>query len=347
MRKSKHVIILASTQKLYQGIAKGNIIADFTAPAFNLRTLTLDAARALFRAAAKLKASAFIIELARSEMEYTSQPPQEYASNILKAAQVENWTGPIFLQADHFKIKKENFTTAHQKEITDLESLIKEALAAGFYNIDIDCSAFPLAENIEYTAYFLNFIRQNQPNDIVISVGGEVGEIGRENTSPEQLRKFLDGLKKETTRLGHKDGIVKVAVQTGTSHGQGGVIDWENLKALSSESKNQGLAGIVQHGASTLPDADFAKFPRAGVLEIHLSTEFQNIILESPHFPADLRAKIQTKTDLGKYENEILSLPQKNKDKICQELEKKFTFFLKTLGVGDTKDLIQNIYNSE
>ena len=162
----------ASTYDLYQKIARGEL-SGFTAPAFNIRLLTYDTMRALFRAAKKHKPRAFIIELAQSEMEYTNQTPEEYAQNCMRAAEAEGYEGPIFLQADHFKCLE-----VQPPDIKKLEGLIKRAIKAGFYNIDIDCSALPLEQNIKQTNYFVDFIRKHQPKDITISIGAEVGEIG-------------------------------------------------------------------------------------------------------------------------------------------------------------------------
>ena len=62
---------------------------------------------------------------------------------------------------------------------------------------------------------------------------------------------------------------------------------------LSETSRAQyGLSGAVQHGASTLPDEAFDRFPATGTAEIHLATGFQNMIYDSKDFPAKLRAKI-------------------------------------------------------
>ena len=48
----------------------------------------------------------------------------------------------------------------------------------------------------------------------------------------------------------------------------------------------------MQHGASTLPPDAFDAFPRAGACEIHLATDFQNMVYEHPQFPADLKAEM-------------------------------------------------------
>jgi fructose/tagatose bisphosphate aldolase len=357
---------LASTQKLYEKIARGEI-GGFTVPAFNIRTLTFDVARALFRAAKKEKAGAFIVELAQSEMDYTCQSPKEYVENVTAAAAKEKFEGPIFFQGDHFKANSKN-----------LEELIRESIKAGFFNIDIDGSVFDnLKENARATAKFTFFIRNLQPKSVEISIGGEVSKIGGKNTSLKDFKEFIETYQKELSKYGKIKWIIKVAVQTGTSHG--GIVlpsgkleqieaDFDTLTKLSKEAKKYGMAGAVQHGASTLPENYFKRFPKTGCCEIHLATQFQNIIYDSDYFPKDLREKIYNwlkkkfwqkkkpgdteeqffykfrKRALGHFKKEILKIPQKNIDKICEQLEEKFIFFFQKLNVSDTKDLIRKIY---
>ena len=57
-------------------------------------------------------------------------------------------------------------------------------------------------------------------------------------------------------------------------------------RRLSTVAREKyGLAGAVQHGASTLPDEAFNNFPRTETAEIHLATNFQNMLYD--HLPAD------------------------------------------------------------
>ncbi len=136
----------------------------------------------------------------------------------------------------------------------------------------------------------------------MVSIGGEIGEVGKENSTEAELRAYLDGYRQElTTRAGADAvGLSKVSVQTGTSHGgvplpDGGVaevkLDFGTLERLSAVCRSYGLAGAVQHGASTLPDELFHNFPRVETAEIHLATGFQNALYDHPEFPADLRSE--------------------------------------------------------
>ncbi len=297
----------ASIKGLYEYFAED--YPGFTVPAINIRGLTYDVARAAFRKAIEYNVGAVIFEIARSEIGYTKQRPLEYAAVILSAAVREGYRGPVFLQGDHFQIVRRNFEKDPDGEINYLKRLIREAIEAEFYNIDIDSSTLvdlskeELFEqqrpNFEYTAMLAEYIRSLEPEGVSISIGGEIGEIGHKNSTPEELRAFLDGF---NTVFKEKNGLSKISVQTGTSHGgivlpDGSLkqvsIDFETLKNLSEIARKEyGLGGAVQHGASTLPEDAFDMFPQAGTAEIHLATGFQNIIYESKALPSNFRNEV-------------------------------------------------------
>ncbi|UCD54817.1 MAG: class II fructose-bisphosphate aldolase [Candidatus Omnitrophota bacterium] len=365
----------------YLARGKGEL-NGFTVPAINLRTLTFDLARAIFRVARKLNAGAFIFEIAKSEMGYTAQIPAEYTSACLAAAIAEKFSGPVFIQGDHFQLKAEKYKENPQKEIENMKLLIKDAIGAGFYNIDIDSSTLvdlskPTTKeqqlhNYKVCALLTEFIRKIQPQGLDVSIGGEIGEVGGKNSTPEELRFFMQGYKE---LIGENTlGISKMSIQTGTSHG--GVIlpdgtvakvklDFDTLKKLSKLARDEfGMAGAVQHGASTLPNDAFGKFPEIETAEVHLATQFQNIIYDSPFFPAQLKEKIyawikenlsnerkegQTeeqfiyktrKKALGPFKEDIINLPADIKKKIVSEVEKEFQFLFEKLRIKDTKDLV-------
>src|SRR5688500_198434 len=201
--------IPASIQLLYEALGRYEIHEKFTVPALNLRTITYELARAGFRAAMKHQVGPFIFEIARSEIGYTEQRPGEYAACILAAAVKENYKGPVFIQGDHFQASAKKWATEEGKnsEVKALESLIDEAIAAEFYNIDIDTStlvdlSFPTRDeqqktNYTYTAHLTRYIRERQPKGIEISIGGEIGEVGKYNTQPDEVRAYVEGIKRE------------------------------------------------------------------------------------------------------------------------------------------------------
>ncbi|PIU14982.1 hypothetical protein COT20_02240 [bacterium (Candidatus Gribaldobacteria) CG08_land_8_20_14_0_20_39_15] len=296
-------VFVSSIAPFYKNFVRASL-EKFSVPAFNLRILTFDSARALFKAAKKCRTNLFIIELAQSEMNYTKQSPKYFSKNILKAAEAEDYKEQIFLQADHFRPN------------ANLEKLIKKSIKAGFYNIDIDCSSLSLSENIKETNYYIEFIKKCQPKGLEINIGGELGDIGSSNTRAEELEEFLQKVK----------GINKVAVQTGTVHGKGGAIDWQLVQNLSQIAKKYGLAGIVQHGASTLSEADLRRLPQCGVREVHLATKIMQTILEHPSFPYKI-----SKQEIGAFKDKINKIPQAVKNKIMEAVEEKFLYFFNCL----------------
>src|SRR5439155_3896942 len=149
-----------------------------------------------FRAARGLEGGALVFEIARSEIGYTEQRPAEYGAVVLAAAIREEWEGPVFLQGDHFQTNPKKMKDGPEKEVAAIEALIDEAIPAGFFQIDIDTSTLvdlsqsTLAEqqrqNSEISARLTKFIRSREPAEVPISVGGEIGEVGKENSTPEE-----------------------------------------------------------------------------------------------------------------------------------------------------------------
>jgi fructose-bisphosphate aldolase class II len=371
----------SSIHDFYMARGRGEF-GGFTVPAINLRSMTYDLARAIFRVGKKNGSGAFIFEIARSEIGYTDQSPIEYASVVLAAAIRESYSGPVFIQGDHFQVNAAKFKENPDKEIEGLKALIGNAISSGFYNIDIDSSTLvdvsktDLKEqqllNYQVCVRLTQFIRRVEPRGITVSVGGEIGEIGHQNSTPEDLQAFMIGLK---NRLGKGlVGINKISVQTGTTHGgvvlpNGSIakikLDFSTLKTLSEIARREyGLAGAVQHGASTLPPEAFHKFVECETAEVHLATQFQNMIYESEHFPNDLKKRIyewlkvnvaseakQGETEeqflyktrkkaLGSFKKEIMGLPQQARDAIAAEIEAKFDFLFKQLNVVNKRALV-------
>ncbi|MFH1017553.1 MAG: class II fructose-bisphosphate aldolase [Pseudomonadota bacterium] len=305
-------VVPASIYDFYKLKGEGKF-QKITVPAFNLRGLTYDLARSLCRAALATNTRAFIFEISRSEIGYTDQRPAEYAAVILAAALREGFTGPVFLQGDHFQFDAERFRAKPEEETAALERLSVEAMEAGFFNLDIDASTLvePNAATLEeqqklncaQTAHMIRFIRKHQPKDVTVAIGGEIGEVGKKKSTLDELRVFLDGtIAALGSPAGAVEGLSKVSVQTGTQHG--GVpdadgkpsrmeVDFKTLEELSKLAISAyKLAGAVQHGASTLADKQFDGFPQANAAEIHLSTAFQNFVFDGGHFPEGLYQEI-------------------------------------------------------
>jgi hypothetical protein len=125
-----------------------------------------------------------------------------------------------------------------------------------------------------------------------------------------------------------------------------------------------GLGGAVQHGASTLPPEAFDAFPRVGACEIHLATDFQNMIYEHPGFPAELKAEMYAwlrehateerkpkdteeqfiykarKKAIGPFKRRMWSIDAQARQAISQSLEERFTFLMRQLKIDGTSQVV-------
>jgi 6-phosphofructokinase len=380
--------ILSSLYSLY--VAKAKDKRQYTVPAINIRGMAYNTARPVFTSAVANNVGPFILEIAKSEIGYTAQRPAEFTTSILAAAIKEGYRGPVYLQGDHFQISadvyygnaKKGIEANPEKAKSDIKEMIREAVAAGFYQIDLDMSTLvdwskPTANeqqknNYLETALLTAFVRDLEREfgldklGIVVNLGGEIGEIGmgldkgqQLNSSVEDLRAFMNGYLAELKALGQQIGyelkpVTKIAVQTGTKHGgvrdaQGKVtkamVSFNTLAETGNVAREEfGLAGVVQHGASTLPPDYFTVF--AGkpvpegmsvdetllneasktvlgtnpVAEVHLATAYQDTIMEHEQFPAALLAqiwdyilgKIPAKEKEGKDPNKVFVDNRKN-----------------------------------
>ncbi len=353
----------------------------------NIRFTTYDTTRAALRAAKKTNAGALIFEIARSEMSYTDQEPAEYSAAIIAAAIKEGYFHPLFIQGDHFQVKAAKYKTDPEGAINEVKDLIRQAIPAGFWNIDIDTSTLVTLEpssldeqqyhNYTRSAELTKLVRELQPAGVNISLGGEIGEVGEKNSTPEELDAYILGYEKTLRSYGNNmAGLSKISVQTGTSHGgivlpDGSIakvaVDFDTLRVLGDRAREHGAGGAVQHGASTLPEEMFNKFPEMQTLEIHLATGFMNIFMDHPAFPEDLKASLYRFLDktsanerkptdsdvqfyyktrkkvLGPYKPELWGMPVEVRDELYRALEEKFEFFYRKLNVVETRDLIDEL----
>jgi len=365
----------ASIHELYVARGRGALAHTFTTPAMNIRMSSYDTARAAIRAAVKKNVGAFIFEIARSEMTYTQQPPQEFTTVMLASAIKEGFRGPLFIQGDHFQINAKKYAADPAAEIAALKKLMDDAITAGYYNIDIDTSTLvdlsksDLDEqqqmNYELCAMFTDYIRSKTPAGVTISLGGEIGEVGHKNSDVHEARAFMDGYKKH---LKNAHGISKLSVNTGTSHGgtvmpDGSIadvsIDFTALHDLSVVSREYGMGGAVQHGASTLPESAVGKFVEAQAIEVHLATALQSVAFKS--LPADLSAEIDAwllvnavderkagdtneqffhktrKKAVGPFKERFWHMAEADRAKLRDAMEERFALLFNRLGVENTR----------
>jgi fructose/tagatose bisphosphate aldolase len=372
----------ASIQELYAARGRGEV-GGFTVPAINLRAQTFDMARTVFEAAQAADVGAVILEIARSEQTYTYQRPIDFSTAVLAGAIAANWRAPVFIQGDHYQFNAKKYAADPEAMTEEIRRACRLAVDSGYRNIDIDSSTLvdlskpsvdeQQRENYVRAAELTALIRTLEADGVTISVGGEIGEVGSKNSTVEELRAYLDGYRRELDeRMAGVTGISKVSVQTGTSHGgvpmaDGTVaevkLDFEVLRELGEVARREyGLAGCVQHGASTLPDELFHRFPAVETAEIHLATGFQNALYEHPAFPAELHREIEAwcfanalderkpdqtdrqfvyttrKKAIGPFKRELWDL--ESKDEILAAQRRKFSFLYTELGVNGSREMI-------
>jgi len=371
----------ASIHELYMARGRGEV-QGFTVPAINIRAQTFDMARTVYETAASNDVGAVILELARSEQTYTFQRPIDYATAVLAGAIAAAWRGPVFIQGDHYQFNAKKYAADPESMTEEIRRACRLAIDAGYRNIDIDSSTLvdlskPTVdeqqhENYTRAAELTALIRSLEADGVSVSVGGEIGEVGHKNSTVEELRAYLDGYRRDLeTRAPQALGISKVSVQTGTSHGgvplaDGSVaavkLDFDVLRELGEVARSYGLAGAVQHGASTLPDELFHRFPAIETAEIHLATGFQNALYEHPAFPewlhreieawcfanaADERKPGQTdqqfvyttrKKAIGPFKRQLWDL--ETKGEILAAQRRKISFLYTELGVNGSREMI-------
>lgn len=368
----------ASIHDLYLARGRGEV-GGFTVPAINVRGAAYDTARSIFRVAIAQKAGAFLLEIARSEIAYTEQRPSEYVAVMLGAALREGFRGPVFIQGDHFQVNHKKYAADPVAEVDNVKKLATEAIEAGFYNIDVDTSTLvdlskaTLAEqqklNYDECANITKFIRDIEPKGVTVSIGGEIGEVGTENSTVPELRAFMDGYNAALAKVAPgAPGLSKISVQSGTSHGgvvlsDGSIadvaLDLNTLEELSKIAREEyGMSGAVQHGASTLPDTAFNNFPRTETAEIHLATNFQNMLYD--HLPSAMRDEIYAwlrenakderkatdsdeqffyktrKKAIGPFKRRMWDLADDVKANLAKAYDAKFGFLFTQLAVGGT-----------
>jgi fructose/tagatose bisphosphate aldolase len=374
-------IVPASIHDLYLARGRGAVPATWATPAFNLRALTFDCARAAFRSAHKVDIAAMIFELARVEIGWTDQSLAEYAANILAAAITEGYRGPLFLQGDHFQISP---TLPLEQEKDTVERLITEAVAAGFFNIDVDTSTLvdlskptvpeQQSMNATLSAQLAAHARKIQPQGMMISIGGEIGEVGGKVSTVDELRVYMNLFNETFSTLApEQPGLSKVSIHTGTAHGgivlpDGSMakinIDFNALRNLGRVARNEyGMGGAVQHGASTLPAEHFNQFVSHAAIEVHLATAFMTTFYR--HIPAELKREMFAWLDehhasdrtpnmtdeqfhhntqmhaLAPFKAAVWNLPTDVKEQLSAAWEAQFDMLFDRLGCANTRQVVE------
>ena len=251
---------------------------------------------------------AVILELARSEQTYTFQRPIDYATAVLAGADRGGLAGPGLPPGRPLPVQREEvrgrprgddrgdparLPAGDRRRLPEHRHRQLDARRPG--------AARPVdeqqRENYVRAAELTALIRSLETDGVTVSVGGEIGEVGKENSNEEELVAYLDGYRRELERRapGRASGSARSASRPGTSHGgvplpDGSVaavkLDFEVLApARRGRPRRTASPGAVQHGASTLPDELFHRFPAVETAEIHLATGLPERALRASGLP--------------------------------------------------------------
>ena len=229
------------------------------------------------------KSGAVILELARSEQTYTYQRPIDYATAVLAGAIAAGWRGPVFIQGDHYQFNAKKYAADPEAMTEEIRRACRLAIDAGYRNIDIDTlhAGGPVEADDRRAA-----ARELRPGGRADRAHpdaragrrhrqrgwrdrrGRPQELDRRGAA--RLPRWLPA-RARRPELRAPSGSPRSASRPARRHGGvplpgGGVaevkLDFEVLRDLGVVAREYGLAGAVQHGASTLPDELFHRFPR-------------------------------------------------------------------------------------
>lgn len=261
--------------------------------------------------AAKEMDAAIIFEIAKSEVGYTDQAPEEYISVVKSLAKEIDFNTPYCIHGDHITIS-ENTPDA----IRSAEDLIKKEVEAGFtsfaidashnFNIEAETTREQLADNIEITTRIAKLIKRlmvekgKTREDYGLEV--EVGEIGK--IDPETGEQELTTVDEAVTFIKalNENGVYPdlIAINNGTVHGnvydaEGNIVPLLGIDGLRTREVANAIASIgvqiAQHGITGTPLELMRKLIDAGIVKGNVGTNWQNIALDN--MPSDLVKKME------------------------------------------------------
>ena len=267
---------------------------------FNISNLEM--LHGIFNAARKLNLPV-IIGAAEGERKFMGT--REVAA--LVASLREQYDYPIFLNADH----------------TYSFELVKECIDAGYDSVIFDGTKLPYDENVKVTKQCVNYARSVNPE---IIVEGELGFIGEGSsvhkeipvgvkiteeflTKPEEAKDFIE-----------KTGIDMLAPAVGNIHGMlaGGKDPALNIKRVA-EIKAAVNIPLVLHGASGNSDSDIQAAIKAGINEVHVSTEIRVAFRKA--LEDELKSKPDEVAPYKYMDNDIVAV-----EKLVEEKLRVFNF---------------------
>lgn len=214
---------------------------------------------------------------------------------------------PIFLNADH----------------TYSFELVKECIDAGYDSVIFDGSKLSYDENIKLTKQCVDYARSVNPE---IIIEGELGFIGEGSSVRKELPKGVQITEEFLTKPAEakdfveKTGIDMLAPAVGNIHGMlaGGKDPALNIKRVA-EIKAAVNIPLVLHGASGNSKEDIQAAIKAGMNEVHVSTEIRVAFREA--LEGELKAKPDEVAPYKYMDDDIAAV-----EKIVEEKLRIFNF---------------------
>jgi hypothetical protein len=274
-----------------------------TVPGDELARLDLPTSAPCSGPAKELDSKLFIFEQAVGEAIYAAQPPAEYTAAVLAAAYARGHQGPVFMQADHDQVNASAYLEEQrggnrQAGRHHARAGRRRLLQHRYRRLDrgrslaADGAGAAAPQRGADRAFHAIRARHRAQGRHHLARRRDRRGRAREHHARRAAR-VHGGLREELAAKGKAlVPVSKISINTGTYHGgkmqpdgklADVTVDYELLKTISDICRADfNMSGAVQHGASTLPGHQLAKFPGTGAVETHLALGFTNLTFDHP-----------------------------------------------------------------
>jgi hypothetical protein len=272
-------------------------------------------------------------------------------------------------------VGRASYQVSRDDEINGMKDRIEQAIAAGFFNIDLDTSSladFSRPSTFEQQqlssrecAELVAWVREIEPKELSVGIGAEIKILGDGNLTADELRAFMEGFFDGLNLPGDKRDLAKliVLVDGATNEAE---IDLELLRELGEMARREyGLGLSIRSGTLSIPEVLFAEFPDHQVSELQLTAPFEDLILDHEDFPKALKKEFYQWIDnewpgarradqsdetfyrasrrraLVPFKQRLWDLPEELRARIAETIQAKLAFYFDSLRVGNTAGLVR------
>ena len=196
----------ASIHELYMARGRGEV-SGFTVPAVNLRTQVFDMVGAMCRAAQSIDCGTIISSSHAASRSTRSSGPASTSPTCSQVAIAAGWHGPVFVQGDHYQFNAKKYAPDAESTTEGVEKrrATRSPSATGTSTSTrrrwSTCGGRPWTTSSGSTTSARRRSRRSSARpsrpETTISIGGEIGEVGKQNSTEEELRAYLERLSAE------------------------------------------------------------------------------------------------------------------------------------------------------